>query len=149
MTQPLAPEAPLAEQTVDRPAAAGSVQPGAALKIMVVDDSPAQRHYLADLLTRRGYVVTTAENGTDALAKIRADRPALVLMDVVMPGANGFQVTRALVRDPDTREIPVILCTSKSADTDRIWGMRQGARGYLVKPVDAEELLAKIADLVH
>ena len=141
MSQPLAPEAPLGAHAADRPVATGSVQPGTALKIMVVDDSPAQRHYLVDLLT--------ADNGTDALVKIRADRPALVVMDVVMPGVNGFQVTRALVRDPETRSIPVILCTSKSADTDRIWGMRQGARGYLVKPVDAEELLAKIADLVH
>jgi twitching motility two-component system response regulator PilH len=149
MSQPLAPEAPLGAHAADRPVASGSGQPSTALKIMVVDDSPAQRHYLVDLLTRRGYVVTTADNGTDALVKIRADRPALVVMDVVMPGVNGFQVTRALVRDPETRSIPVILCTSKSADTDRIWGMRQGARGYLVKPVDAEELLAKIADLVH
>jgi len=117
--------------------------------IMVVDDSATQRHYLVELLTRRGYRVLTADNGTDALRTIRAERPSLVVMDVVMPGVNGFQVTRALVRDPDTRSIPVILCTSKAADTDRIWGMRQGASGYFVKPVDAEELLAKIADLTH
>lgn len=149
MSQPLAPDTPLAVPTADRPAAASDRPERVAHKILVVDDSPTQRHYLVDLLTRRGYVVTTAENGTEALLKIRADRPALVVMDVVMPGANGFQVTRALVRDPQTASIPVILCTSKSADTDRIWGMRQGARGYLVKPVDAEELLAKIADLVH
>lgn len=148
MSQPLAPDTSLALPAADPPAAALDLPVKAALKILVVDDSPTQRHYLVDLLTRRGYAVTTAENGTDALVKIRADRPALVVMDVVMPGANGFQVTRALVRDPQTASIPVILCTSKSADTDRIWGMRQGARGYLVKPVDAEELLAKIADLV-
>lgn len=115
--------------------------------ILVVDDSPTERHFLVDLLTREGYTVVTAENGLDAIAKIRAERPMLVLMDVVMPGANGFQVTRALARDPSTQSIPVILCTSKSADTDRIWGMRQGASGYMVKPFDPGQLLAKIADL--
>jgi twitching motility two-component system response regulator PilH len=71
------------------------------------------------------------------------------LLDVVMPGANGFQVVRELTRDPQTQSIPVILCTGKSAETDRIWGLRQGARDYVTKPVDAAELLAKIADLVH
>lgn len=115
--------------------------------ILVVDDSPTERHLLVDLLTRQGYTVVTAENGLDAIAKIRVERPMLVVMDVVMPGANGFQVTRALARDPETQSIPVILCTSKSADTDRIWGMRQGASGYMVKPFDPEQLLAKIADL--
>jgi twitching motility two-component system response regulator PilH len=120
-----------------------------ARKIMVVDDSPTERHFLVDLLSRKGYSVVTAENGTEAIARIRLERPVLVVMDVVMPGANGFQVTRALGRDPETQSIPIILCTSKSADTDRIWGMRQGARGYVIKPVDVDELLAKIADLVH
>ena len=121
----------------------------AAQKILVVDDSPTERFFLADLLTRRGYAVVTAESGTEALAKIRAERPSLVVMDVVMPGASGFQVVRTLTRDPETQAIPVILCTSKGAETDRIWGLRQGARAYLTKPVNAEELLAKIAGLVH
>jgi twitching motility two-component system response regulator PilH len=117
--------------------------------ILVVDDSPTQRFFLADLLTRSGYEVLTAENGDDALAKIRLGRPSLVVMDVVMPGSSGFQITRALNRDPETQSIPVILCTSKSTETDRIWGLRQGARDYVTKPVDAEILLAKIAELVH
>jgi twitching motility two-component system response regulator PilH len=121
----------------------------AATKILVVDDSPTQRFFIADLLQRRGYQVVTAGDGDEALAKIRTERPALIVMDVVMPGRSGFQMTRALTRDPATQEIPVILCTTKSTDTDRIWGLRQGAREYVVKPVDAEELLAKIADLVH
>lgn len=120
-----------------------------ARKIMVVDDSPTERFFIADLLAKRGYVVVTAESGVDALAKIRLERPSLVVMDVVMPGASGFQVVRTLTRDPETQSIPVILCTSKSAETDRIWGLRQGAREYVTKPVNAEELLAKIADLVH
>ncbi|RPH45518.1 MAG: response regulator [Burkholderiales bacterium] len=120
-----------------------------AQKILIVDDSPTERFYLTDLLVKRGYAVVTAENGAEALLKIRSERPSLVVMDVVMPGASGFQVTRLMSRDPETQSIPVILCTSKGAETDRIWGLRQGARGYLTKPVDAEELLAKIADLVH
>jgi len=121
----------------------------AARKILVVDDSPTERFYIADILSRKGYAVVTAESGSDALAKIRSERPSLIVMDVVMPGASGFQVTRALTRDPDTQSIPVILCTSKATETDRIWGLRQGAREYLTKPVNAEELLAKVAGLVH
>jgi twitching motility two-component system response regulator PilH len=120
-----------------------------ARKILVVDDSPTERFFLADLLAKRGYAVVTAENGAEALAKIRSERPSLVVMDVVMPGASGFQVTRAMTRDPETQSIPIILCTSKGTETDRIWGLRQGARDYVIKPVNAEELLAKIADLVH
>lgn len=120
-----------------------------ARKILVVDDSPTERFFLADLLAKRGYAVVTAENGAEALAKIRTERPSLVVMDVVMPGASGFQVTRAMTRDPETQSIPIILCTSKGTETDRIWGLRQGARDYVIKPVNAEELLAKIADLVH
>jgi twitching motility two-component system response regulator PilH len=122
---------------------------GAKKMILVVDDSPTERFFLTDLLKRSGYGVLTAENGEDALSKIRLERPSLVVMDVVMPGSSGFQVTRALNRDPETQSIPVILCTSKSTETDRIWGLRQGARDYVTKPVDAEVLLAKIAELVH
>ncbi len=118
-------------------------------KILVVDDSPTERFFLANLLSKQGYTVVTAENGEEAIAKIRSERPSLVVMDVVMPGQSGFQITRALTRDPETQAIPVILCTSKATETDRIWGLRQGARDYVIKPVNAEELLAKIADLVH
>jgi twitching motility two-component system response regulator PilH len=120
-----------------------------AQKILVVDDSPTERFFLAELLTRRGYTVITAGNGQEAMIKVKAERPNLVVMDIVMPGQNGFQVTRALTRDPDTQSIPIIICTSKSNETDRIWGLRQGAREYLVKPVRPEELLARVADLAH
>jgi twitching motility two-component system response regulator PilH len=115
--------------------------------ILIVDDSPTERYYLSDILTKNGFTVVVAENGEDALAKIKTERPQLILMDVVMPGANGFQVTRAIARDPELQDVPVIICSSKNQETDRIWGMRQGARDYLVKPVDADELLAKIAAL--
>jgi twitching motility two-component system response regulator PilH len=116
-------------------------------RILIVDDSPTERYYLTDILVRAGYTVSTADNGEDALVKIRADKPHLILMDVVMPGANGFQVTRAIARDPELQDVPVIICSSKNQETDRIWGLRQGARDYLVKPVDAAELLARIAAL--
>ena len=118
-----------------------------ARKILIVDDSPTERFFLADLLSKRGYAVVTAENGEEALSKVRSEKPSLVVMDVVMPGTSGFQATRAIARDPATQSIPVILCTSKSAESDRIWGLRQGAKEYVVKPVDPDELLAKIASL--
>jgi twitching motility two-component system response regulator PilH len=114
-------------------------------KILIVDDSPTERHVLNDMLTKAGYEVVASDNGEDAIQKATQVRPDLILMDVVMPGLNGFQATRAISRDPDTRAIPIILCTSKSQETDKIWGMRQGARDYIVKPVRREELLAKIA----
>lgn len=116
-------------------------------KILIVDDSPTERYYLTDILVKNGFAVSTAENGEEALARIKADKPELILMDVVMPGANGFQVTRAIARDPDLADVPIIICSSKNQETDRIWGLRQGARDYLVKPVDPAQLLAKIATL--
>lgn len=116
-------------------------------KILVVDDSPTERYFLTDILIKNGFSVSTAENGEEALLKVKADKPQLILMDVVMPGQNGFQITRAISRDPDTQDVPIIICTSKGQETDRIWGLRQGARDYIVKPVDPQELLAKIAAL--
>ncbi|QOY96789.1 response regulator [Massilia sp. UMI-21] len=116
-------------------------------RILIVDDSPTERFYLTDILARAGYAVSTAVNGGEAIDKIRAERPQLILMDVVMPGANGFQVTRSIARDPELASIPVIICSSKNQETDRIWGMRQGARDYLIKPVDPALLLASIAAL--
>ena len=123
------------------------MKPTVARKILIVDDSPTERFFLADLLSKRGYSVVTAESGDEALIKVRSEMPSLVVMDVVMPGTSGYQATRAIARDPATQSIPVILCTSKGAESDRIWGLRQGAKEYVVKPVDPEELLAKIASL--
>ena len=113
-------------------------------KILLVDDSKTELHYLSELLTRKGYTVRTAENGDDAMRRLDDDRPDLILMDVVMPGRNGFQLTRTITRDVRFADVPVIICTSKSQETDKLWGMRQGARDYILKPVDADDLLAKI-----
>ena len=112
--------------------------------ILVVDDSPTDRQYLSDILTKSGYKVSTAESAEDALAKVKQAPPDLVLMDVVMPGQNGYQATRTLTKDEATKHIPVIICTTKGQETDKLWGMRQGARDYIVKPVDPTELMAKI-----
>ena len=116
-------------------------------KILLVDDSKTELHHLSDLLGKSGFSVRTAENGEEAMKRLGEDKPDLILMDVVMPGLNGFQATRAISRDPRTKSIPVIMCTSKSQETDKIWGLRQGARDYVVKPVDRDELLAKISSL--
>ena len=116
-------------------------------KILVVDDSPTERHFMVELLTRNGYQVITAESGEEGIAKAKAEQPDLVLMDVVMPGLNGYQATRTLTRDEATKNIPVIVCTSKGQETDKIWGLRQGAVDYLVKPLNPEELLQRVAAL--
>ena len=115
--------------------------------ILVVDDSPTERFFSVDLLTKAGYQVSTAESGEEGIAKAKATKPDLILMDVVMPGLNGYQATRTLTRDEQTKNIPVIVCTSKGQETDKIWGLRQGAADYIVKPVNPEELLKKIAAL--
>ena len=113
-------------------------------KILLVDDSKTELHFLSDLLGKRGYTVRTAENGEEAMKRLGEETPDLILMDVVMPGQNGFQLTRAITRDPRFVDVPVIMCTSKNQETDKVWGMRQGARDYVVKPVDPKQLIAKI-----
>ena len=118
-------------------------------KILIVDDSPTERHYLSEILARGGFDVVTSDSGEDALQKAKALLPDLILMDVVMPGMNGFQATRAITRDEATKNIPVLICTTKSQETDRIWGLRQGARDYMVKPVQSEALLKKIETMSH
>lgn len=111
--------------------------------ILIVDDSPTEVHAMKVALERHGYQIASAGDGAEAFEKARQMKPDLIFMDVVMPGVNGFQATRKLSADPSTKEIPVIMVTSKDQETDRIWGMRQGAVDYLVKPVSAERLLAK------
>ena len=116
-------------------------------KVLVVDDSKTELMFLTDLLTKNGFTVKTAENAEDAFRRLAEEKPELILMDVVMPGQNGFQLTRAISRDPLYSDVPIMICTSKSQETDRVWGMRQGARDYITKPVNAGELMAKIKAL--
>ncbi len=144
MTDPITARSIVAEA---REAERRGANMGSIRKILIVDDSATERHMLNDLLTKAGFDVVASDNGEDAIVKARAIKPDLILMDVVMPGLNGFQATRAISRDPETKTIPVIMCTSKSQETDKIWGLRQGARDYVVKPIDRDELLAKISSL--
>jgi len=116
-------------------------------KVLVVDDSKTELMFLATMLQQQGFAVKTAENAEDAMRRLGEEKPDLILMDVVMPGQNGFQLTRAITRDPLYADVPVIMCTSKNQETDRVWAMRQGARDYVTKPVDSNELMAKIKAL--
>ena len=102
---------------------------------------------MTELLQKNGYTVRSAENADDAFKRLAEELPDLILMDVVMPGQNGFQLTRSISRTPAYANVPIIICTSKNLETDRVWGMRQGARDYITKPVDAAELFSKIAVL--
>ena len=115
--------------------------------ILIVDDSPTDRQFLTDMLAKSGYKVTSAASAEEALAKVKQAKPDLVLMDVVMPGQNGFQATRTLSTDEATKDIPVIICSTKGQETDKVWGMRQGAKDYIVKPVKQADLLKKITAL--
>ncbi len=111
--------------------------------VLIVDDSPTEVHVLQAALEKHGHQTIAAANGEEGLALARDEQPDLILMDVVMPGLNGYQATRQLARDPATRAIPVIIVTTKGHETDRIWGMRQGAVDYIVKPVDKADLIQK------
>jgi twitching motility two-component system response regulator PilH len=116
-------------------------------KVMVVDDSATERHVLGDILGKQGFQVVFAESGELAVANSKTELPDLILMDVVMPGLNGFQATRAITHDDATKHIPIIICTTKGQETDKVWGLRQGAKDYVTKPISADELLGKIAAL--
>ncbi|MCS3469369.1 twitching motility response regulator PilH [Pseudomonas sp. Pseusp122] len=116
-------------------------------RILIVDDSPTEMYKLTGMLERNGHEVLKAENGADGVALARQENPDAVLMDIVMPGLNGFQATRQLTKDPATAGIPVIMITTKDQETDKVWGKRQGARDYLTKPV-TEDLLIQTLNAV-
>lgn len=113
-------------------------------RIMVVDDSPTDKEQLKQMLARAGHEVLEANSGSDAIEMVRRLQPDCVVMDVVMPGVNGFQATRTLARDPATAKIPIVVVSAKSQETDRVWALRQGARDYLIKPVKESELIGKV-----
>lgn len=113
-------------------------------RVLIVDDSTTEQHQLVNILSKHGYEVVLAETGEAGVEMADRETPDLVLMDIVMPGINGFQATRQLHRNPRTSDIPVIMVTTKNQDSDREWSRKQGARGYLVKPVPERELINTI-----
>ena len=116
--------------------------------ILIVDDSPTEVHVLTSMLEAVGFTVHSANDGEAGIEMAKEMKPDLILMDVVMPGMNGFQATRQLTRAEETADIPVIIVTTKDQETDRVWGMRQGAKDYVTKPVEEELLMGKIKSLI-
>lgn len=110
-------------------------------QIMIIDDSPTDSYLLKTMLEKNGFYTLTAADAEEGIELVKRERPDLVLMDVVMPGLNGFQATRELTRNPETAQIPVIIVTRKDQRVDRVWGMRQGAKDYLTKPVKEGALI--------
>ena len=113
-------------------------------RVLIVDDSPTETYKFKETLEKHGFEIITADNGADGVAVARQEQPDVVLMDVVMPGLNGFQATRQLSKGDDTKHIPVIIVTTKDQETDKVWGRRQGATDYLTKPVDETVLINTI-----
>ncbi|HEY7547594.1 MAG TPA: response regulator [Blastocatellia bacterium] len=113
--------------------------------ILVVEDSPTEMQIVKNALQSRGYNVITAANGEEGIEKAHRERPQLVVLDIILPGKNGYQVCRDLKSSPDTKDVPVIILTSKNQESDRFWGMKQGADAYLTKPWREDELLATVA----
>lgn len=118
-------------------------------QILIVDDSPTEAHVLKGILEKNGFEVETAENGTEGIERAKELKPDLILMDVVMPGLNGFQATRQLTKGSETSGIPVIIVTTKDQETDRVWGMRQGAKDFISKPVTEKILMEKISAVLE
>jgi len=112
--------------------------------VLIIDDSPTELHLFQNMLEKNGFETLVADSGEEGLKQAKLSRPHCILMDVVMPGMNGFQATRKLSKDPDTSNIPVIIITTKDQETDKIWGMRQGAVEYLVKPIAEKQLVEMI-----
>jgi twitching motility two-component system response regulator PilH len=117
-------------------------------RILVIDDSPTETYRFREILQRNGHQVLEAANGADGISVARAELPDLILMDVVMPGINGFQATRQLTRGAETKHIPIVIVSTKDQETDRVWGKRQGARDYLTKPIEETSLIRVIHQLL-
>ena len=117
-------------------------------RILVVDDSPTETHQMVNMLASHGHQVLTAATGSDGVSIASEEQPDVILMDVVMPGINGFQATRQITRNEDTSHIPVIIVSSKDQDADKVWGERQGACGYITKPIDDRVLINAVNGLL-
>ena len=116
--------------------------------ILIIDDSPTDVRVFTTLLERAGHRDDAVNNAEDGIERVRVTQPDLVIMAVIMPGMNGFQATRTLTRDPATAGVPIVIITTKSMETDRVWGMRQGAKAFITKPVNEKELLTCIDELL-
>jgi len=114
-------------------------------KILIIDDSPTDVRVFTTLLEKAGHEAIAVGTAEEGIERVRSEVPALVIMDVIMPGMNGFQATRTLTRDPATAQVPIVMITTKSMETDRVWGLRQGARAFITKPVNEKEFL----DCIH
>ena len=114
-------------------------------RILIVDDSPSQLMGIRRIVEKLGHEALTAEDGAAGVEAAKREIPDMILMDVVMPNLNGFQATRSITREPSTKHIPIVLVTTKDQDTDRVWGMRQGAKAYITKPFSETEL----ADIIQ
>ena len=112
--------------------------------ILIVDDSPTEVHVFKTMLEKNGHVVSVAVTGEEGIVRAKEIVPDLVLMDIVMPGINGFQATRQLATNDITANIPVIIITTKDQETDKVWGIRQGAKDYIVKPVKEKDLIDRV-----
>ena len=119
------------------------------IHILIIDDSPTEVHVFRNMLMNHNIEVSVAKNGEEGIEKAIEIKPDCILMDVVMPGKNGFQATRDLSRNPATSSIPVIIITTKDQETDKIWGMRQGARDYIVKPAVESDLIERINKVLN
>ncbi len=116
--------------------------------ILIIDDSPTDVHVLSEMLKKHGHAISTAGSAEEGLPLARDEHPDLILMDVIMPGMNGFQATRKLSRDDVTCDIPIIIISTKAMETDRVWGLRQGAKDYMVKPATERELMSRVNALI-
>ena len=116
--------------------------------IFIIDDSPTDVRVFSTLLERAGHRVLSVGTAEEGIERVPVEMPDLIIMDVIMPGMNGFQATRTLTRDPVTKKIPIVMITTKSMETDRVWGIRQGARAFITKPVNEKDLLTCINDLL-
>lgn len=116
--------------------------------ILIVDDSPTEVEFVSAMLIQAGYKVIWAKNAQEGIDRAVKDSPDLILMDVVMPGMNGFQATRQLRRKQETMNIPIVMLTTKDQETDRIWGLRNGATTYMCKPPEKAKLLSEISGLI-
>ena len=117
-------------------------------RILLIEDSPTDTAVLTQLLERNGHQVLASADAEDGIAVCKREMPDLVLMDVILPGMNGFQATRALSRDEATKAIPVLIVSTKGMEVDKAWGLRQGAKGYIVKPPREADLIAHINQLL-